>query len=105
MRKRSVVFAGFAARTGNERLPKRVMLGELERGKETSEGKSRTGWVVSNATYRCFKSPTEEKQWTLAAKKKGKWFRRLGEAAEQYICMCWLVKEKESVAKRRALEI
>ena len=28
--------------------------------------------------------PIEEKQWTLAAKKSGKRFRRVEEAAEQY---------------------
>ena len=27
----------------------------------------------------------EEKQWTLAAKESGKWFRRVEEADEQYV--------------------
>ena len=33
VRKRRILFAGFVARMGNERLPKRVMFGELEGGK------------------------------------------------------------------------
>ena len=40
----------------------------------------------------------------LAAKKPGEWFRRVEEAAEQYMKL-WFVAEKEQVAKRRALEV
>ena len=32
-----------------------------------------------------FNLPIEEKHWTLAEKKSGKWFRRVDEAAEQYM--------------------
>ena len=35
----------------------------------------------------------EEKQWTLAANKSGKRFRRIEEAAEKYMKR-WFVKEK-----------
>ena len=37
VRKRRIFFAGFVARMGNERLPKRVMFGELE-GEKGSVG-------------------------------------------------------------------
>ena len=53
VRKRRILFAWFVPRVGDERLPKRVMFGELGKG-VSWEGKSRTGWVVSNATYRFF---------------------------------------------------
>ena len=46
-----------------------------------------------------FNLPIKEKQWTLAAKKSGKWFIRVEEAAEQYMER-WFVKGKGNVAKR-----
>ena len=44
MRKRRMLFAGFVARMGEERLPQRVMFGELVGGKATQEGKRRAEW-------------------------------------------------------------
>ena len=41
VRKRRGLFAGFVARMGNERLPKRVMYGELEGGKGSLRGQER----------------------------------------------------------------
>ena len=51
-----------------------------------------------------FNLPTVAKDWTLAAKKPGEWFRRVEEAAEQYMKRCF-VTENEQVAKRLALEV
>ena len=51
-----------------------------------------------------FNLPSEAKHWTLAAKKPGEWFRRVEEAAEQYMKRCF-VTENEQVAKRLALEV
>ena len=51
--KQRILFAGFMARVGNDRLPKRMTFGELEVGGVTWEGKNGTGWVVSNAIYHC----------------------------------------------------
>ena len=46
------------------------------------EGKNRAGRIVSNTTdLSLFNLPTETKQWMLAAKNSGKWFRRVEEAA------------------------
>ena len=39
-----------------------------------------------------FNFPTEAKQWTLAANKSGEWFRRVEEAAEQYM-KPWFVRK------------
>ena len=47
---------------------------------------------------------TETKQWMLAAKNSGKRFRRVEEAAEQYMKR-WFTTEKENEAKRRAREV
>ena len=57
VRKRRILFAGFVARMGNERLPKRMMFGELEGGKGYVGGKNRIGWVLSNTTYHCLTRP------------------------------------------------
>ena len=50
-----------------------------------------------------FNLPTEAKHWTLAAK-PGELFRRVEEAAEQYMKL-WFITEKKQPAKRRALEV
>ena len=43
VRRRSILFAGFVARMGEERLPRRVMFGEMLGGKGYSGGQSGTG--------------------------------------------------------------
>ena len=97
-----VFFAGFVARMGNERLPKRVICGEVDGGKGCSGGQQQdwTGCVERDLSL--FNLPTEAKNWTLAGKKASEWFRRGEEAAAQYMKR-WLVTEREQVVKRRAL--
>ena len=51
-----------------------------------------------------FNLPAEAKHWTLTAKKPGESFRRVEEAAEQYMKHLF-VTEEDQVAKRRALEV
>ena len=51
-----------------------------------------------------FNLPAEAKHLTLAAKKPGESFRRVEEAAEQYMKR-WFVTENEKIAKQRALEV
>ena len=41
-----ILFAGFVACMGEERLPQRVMFGELVGGKGYSGGHKRTGWCI-----------------------------------------------------------
>ena len=44
---RQPLFAGFVARMGEERLPQRVMFGELVGGiRATQGGKRKTGWLI-----------------------------------------------------------
>ena len=47
VQKRRILFAGFLARIGEERLPQRAMFGEFVGGKGYSEGKGKTGWIIS----------------------------------------------------------
>ena len=70
---------------GNERLHKRVMFGEPERGEGYLGGQEQGGMGCLKRYLSLFHLPIEDEQWTLAAKKSGKWFRRVDEGADQYI--------------------
>ena len=88
----------------NERLPQRVMFGEVDGGKGYSGGQEQDWMGCLERHLSLFSLPTEAKHWTLAAEKPGWWLRRVEEAAER--CRKrWFVTEKEQVAKRRALEV
>ena len=87
----------------NERLPKRVMFGEVDGGKGYSGGQEQDWMGCLERDLPLFNLPTEAKHWTLAAK-PGEWFRRVEEAAEQYM-KGWFVTGKEQAAKRLALEV
>ena len=89
---------------GDERLPTRVVFGELEGGKGYLGGQEEDWTGCLERDLLLLNLPIEEKRWTLAAKTSGKWFRRVEEAAEQDMKR-WFVKEKENVAKLRALEV
>ena len=70
---------------GNERLPNRVIFGELGGGEDYLGGQEK-GWMgclERNLSF--FNSPPEEKRWMLAAKKLDQRFKRVEEAVEQYI--------------------
>ena len=92
----------FVARMDNERLPKRVMFGEVDGGKGYSGGQEQDWMGCLERDLPLFNLPTEAKHWTLAAK-PGEWFRRVEEAAEQYMKR-WFATEKDQAAKRRALD-
>ena len=103
VRKRRILVAGFVARMDDERLPKRVMFGEVDGRKGYSDGQEQDWMGCLERDLSLFGMPTEAKHW-VAAKKPGEWFRRVEEAAEQYMKR-WFVAEKEQVSKRRALEV
>ena len=92
------------ARMDNERLPKRVMFGEVDGGKGFSGGQEQDCMGCLEHDLSLFNLPTGTNHWTLAVKKPGEWFRRVEEAAEHYMKR-WFVTEKEQVAKRRELEV
>ena len=87
----------------NERLPKRVMFGEVDRGKGYSGGKEQDWMGCFERDLSLFNLPTDVKHRTLAAKKPSEWFRRVEEAAGPYMRR-WFVTEEET-AKRQALEV
>ena len=94
----------FVARMDNERLPKRVMFGEVDGGKGYSGGQEQDWMACLQHDLSLFNLPTEAKHWTLAAKKPGEWFRPVEDAADQYMKR-WFGTKKEQAAKRRALEV
>ena len=80
MRKRRILFAGFVARMGEERLPQRVMFGELAGGTGYS-GRQGEEWMVHlKEDMSAFEMKFEG--WRNDAQKAGKWFRRVEEGAE-----------------------
>ena len=83
---------GCVARTDNERLPKRLMLGEVDRGKGYLGGQEQAWMGCLEHDLSLFNLPTEAKHSTLAAKKPGEWFRRVEKAVEQYMKR-WFVTE------------
>jgi hypothetical protein len=98
IRKRRLFFAGAVARQNEGRLPRRVMLGKLTGGEGRRPGGQPKSW------HRCLhddlkafesnKGSTEHsklvfgvraEEWTIAAKKAGKWYRGVLEAAERFM--------------------
>ena len=105
VRKRRVLFARFVARMDNERLPKRVMFGEVDRGKGYFGGQEQDWMGCLQHDLSLFNLPTEAKHWTLAAKKPGEWFRPVEEAAEQYMKRWFRYGEGARGQNERALEV
>ena len=62
VRKRRILFAGFVARMGTERQPKRVMLGELKRGKGSLGGQEQDWMGCLERDLSLFNLPIKEKQ-------------------------------------------
>ena len=82
MRERTILFAGFVAGMREERLPQRVMFGELLGGKGYSRGQDK-GWMVRlEEELSAFGNKFEGRQ--KAAQKAGRWFRRVEEGAESF---------------------
>ena len=77
MRKRRIMFAGFVARMGEERVPQRVMYGELVGGKGYSGGQEKDWMVHLKEDMSAFGMNFEG--WRKAAQKVGRWFRRVEE--------------------------
>ena len=94
VRKRRMSFAGFVARMGQERLPQRVMFGELVGGKGYS-GVQQQDWMAHlREDLSVFGMIFQG--WRKAAQKTGKWFRRV--ARREMSCSCGIV-HKRIVAK------
>ena len=83
VRKRRILFARFVARMGEERLPQRVMFGELVGGKGYSGGQEKDWLVRLKEDISVFGMKFEG--WRKAAQKAGRWFRRVEEGAELFM--------------------
>ena len=99
MRKRSILFAGLIVRMGEERLPHKVMFGELVGGKGYSGGQEKH-WVVHlKEDMSVFERKFEG--WRKNARKAGIWFRRVEQGAAS--CMRkWLDTGRCKAAERHA---
>ena len=99
MRKRKILFAVFVARMGEERLPQRVMFGELVGGKDYSGGREKDWMAHLKEDMSVFGMKIEG--WRKAAQKAGRWFRRVQEGAELFM-RNWHETERRKAAERRA---
>ena len=99
VRKRRILFAGFVARMGEERLLQRVTFWEIVGGKGYSGQKEKNRMENLKEDVSVFEMKFEG--WRKAAQKAGRWFRRVEEGAELFM-RNWHEKERRKAAKRRA---
>ena len=99
VRKRRILFAGFVARMGEERLPQRVMFGEFVGGKGYTGGQEKDWMDHLKEDMSVFGMKFEG--WQKAAQKAGRWFRRVEEGAELFT-RNWHETERRKAAQRRA---
>ena len=83
---------------GEERLPQRVMFGELG-GKGYSGGQEKDWMAHLKEDMSVFGMKFEG--WRKAAQKAGRWFRRVEEGAELFM-RNWYETERRKAAERRA---
>ena len=98
VRKRRILFAGIVAHIGEERLPQRVIYGELVGGKGYSGGQDKDWLVYLKEDMSVFAMAFEE--WRKAAQKAGRWFRRVEEGAELFMRK-WHEADRRRAAERQ----
>ena len=116
IRKRRLLFAGAVQRMTNVRLTRRVMFGTMAGGENPGLGRPEKNWAQCLADdLRLFKatqgstesSPllfgVETVLWPRAAKKSGKWYRGVVEAADGFMTR-WQRLEAEKSWIRHAAE-
>ena len=83
VRKRRILFTGLVALMGEERLPQRVMFGELVGGKGYSGGQEKDWLAHLKEDMSVFGMKFEGRR--KAARKAGKWFRRVEKGAKLFM--------------------
>ena len=83
VRKRRILFAGFVARMGEERLPQSWMFGELVGDKGYSRGQEKDCLAHLKENMSVF--GMEFEGWQKAAQKASRWFRRVEEGVELFM--------------------
>ena len=78
-----ILFAGFVARMGEERLPQRVIFGELVGGKGYSKVQDKYWMAHLKKDMSVFEMKFEG--WRKNAHKAGRWFRRVEEGAKSFM--------------------
>ena len=87
---------------GEERLPQRVMFGELVGGKSYSGGQEKDWLAHLKEDMPVFEMKFEG--WRKVAQKAGRWFRRVEEGAE-LVMRNWHETERRKAAERRAKDV
>ena len=96
VRKQRILYAGFVPRMGEERLPQRVMFGELFEGKGYSGGQEKD-WMAHLKKYMSACGMRFE-EWRTAAQKTGRWFRQVGGAESFMRIWSWRAVERHAKA-------
>ena len=99
VRKRRILFAGFVARMGEERLPPGVMFGKFVGSKGYSEGQEKDWMYHLKEDMSVLRMKFEGCR--KVAEKAGRWFRRVEEGAELFM-RNWHETERRKAAERRA---
>ena len=116
IRKRRLLFAGGVQRTTNERLTRRVMFGTIAGGTNPGPGRPEKNWAQCLAddlrVFRATEGSTESSPllfgaetvlWPRVAKKRGVWYRGVGEAADHFMAR-WHRAEAERSWLRHTAE-
>ena len=75
-------WTGHVTRMPDERLPKKVLYGELQEGKRSQGGQKKRYKDTLKASLKDFKIPTES--WEQAAQDRTKWRCLINKAASQF---------------------
>ena len=94
------MFAGFAARMEDTRLPKCVMFGEMVGGAGCVGGQEKKWMGCFLDDLRAFGINAD--QWTTAAQDEGQWRRTAGQGVEHSMAK-WYVAEKNKAGLRHAV--
>ena len=100
VRKRRLCFAGFVVRMGDNRLPKQVMLGEMEGGVRYRGGQEYDWLRRSQEDLAAFGINTAKRGWEASAERTKEWYGRIEAGAERFM-EGWHQREKEAKEERR----
>ena len=92
-------WTGHVTRMADERLPKKVLYGELQEGKRSQGGQKKRYKDTLKASLKDFNIPTES--WEQAAQDRTKWRCLINKGASKFEAKRESVKRKERKARAK----
>lgn len=99
IRRRQLTFAGHIVRMSNDRLPKILMLGELQTTNRGRKGARKTWLTWLNDDLKLFNITTAN--WISGAQDEEKWAQEIDRGAKQFM-LSWITRENAKHNKRVA---